>query len=63
VATIFFETIEKSDARTITRDAHESGNKHTCEFQRMKKFLVAFTNETYLRMLQEQCTFLGMSLT
>jgi hypothetical protein len=45
VATIFFENIEKSDARTITRDAQESGNKHTYEFQRIQKFLVAFANE------------------
>jgi hypothetical protein len=45
VAAIFFENIEKSDARTIMRATQESGNKHTCEFQRIQKFLVAFTNE------------------
>jgi hypothetical protein len=46
VAAIFFENIEKSGMRTITRDMHESGNKRTCEFQPdIQKFLVTFDNE------------------
>jgi hypothetical protein len=63
VAAIFFENIEKSGMRTITRDMHESGNKRTCEFQPdIQKFLVAFSNEKFIRVCcSERVLFLGMS--
>jgi hypothetical protein len=64
VAAIFFENIEKSGMRTITRDMHESGNKRTCEFQSdIQKFLVAFSNENLFANDAVQGHFLGMPAT
>jgi hypothetical protein len=62
VGAIFFKNIEKSDMCTITWDTHESGNKHTCEFQPdIQKFLVAFSNENLFGYPAAKGHFLGMS--
>jgi hypothetical protein len=54
----FFENIEKSGIHTITGDTRESGNNSLCGFQRdIEKFSVAFSNETYSRILRRQGFF------